>query len=264
MSKYITNYNQAFTNYSAQSERHGYPMGFFSFIRHRDCANKKAHIVSLEKNLNVDDISAKSSLERFFSDPDTTFNNHSFSLYLLDELSKSYPDENWERFYPVVKKAVYYTGQLYRGSLQIPIDAFINGMKGSSSDKIEDYTNDTNFDVGVSTSKKIEVAKSYTITTMQTMKGAHYAYGYLYEINYRGIGGVDIIETLKARGNDLSAEVASHKAEVNIIDSISPKDIEGCWDRNDIFFPNPKYKTDRKKKENVSEPERRERLFIRK
>ena len=92
-------------------------------------------------------------------------------------------------------------------------------------------------------------------------KSAYYQIGNLYKINYRGIGGIDIIPTHQLRENQIRVACATPKQEVNIVGKVRKEDIVGCWDKNNIFQPNPNYN-----KEDVSSnepvfPKKLKRLF---
>lgn len=238
---YLDIYFNALDNYISQKRRPGYAPGLFTHLRHsfyeypalidfrkilqkaKSKEEQKNTITAFLTNLNVEG----------------KINNHSFTAYLIDELVRSDPESNWEKLYP--KPIVFYQGILYRGTLQKPEDAFANGMTSSVSKKIEAYCNDTNCSTGVSTSTEKSIAQKYKTSVFQTAYGAHYEHGYLYKINYRGHGGVDIIETLKARGQNCRAAIAAHKQEVNIVGTVKPEDIVGCWGPDDKWIPNPVY-----------------------
>lgn len=262
MSKYVAEFNDAFTSYStSQIPRPGYIFGWFTSIRHSK--NLYPHIATLKANLeNCNDAeSAKSILTQYFKSPQTKFNNHSFAIYFIEALCKKYPNEGWEQYYPKEKVVKFFNGRLYRGTLQHPNDALKNGMQGSRSDNIEDYANDTNTHTGVSTSKNLGVASKYQHSVFNTVKGCHIQKGFLYEINYRGKGGVDIIETLKARQNDITANIAAHKEEVNIIGKVDPEDIVGFWDQVGNYQKNPKYLENRDQKQDLNIFDRLQNLF---
>ena len=129
------------------------------------------------------------------------------------------------------------------------------------SKKIEDYANDTSLGVGVSTSKDKKCAEAYSVSTFLTNKGAHYQHGWCYEINYRGIGGIDIEETLLKRNCKIIAAIASRKAEVNIIGKIEPEDIVGCWNKFDEYIPNPNYLPEKNSELTINFSARLARLF---
>lgn len=169
-------------------------------------------------------------------------NHHSFRSYLLDELSKLDNGDKWEKYYS--RPIVYATGLLFRETLQAPAKAFGRGMRGGQSPNVEDYANDTSGGTGLSTTKDFDVARQYSCSSFQTARGAHMEYGYIYFINYRGSGGVDIIETHKKRGNDFLVGVAKHKGEVNIIGKVDKEDIIGCIEARTVkYIPNPNYET---------------------
>ncbi len=261
MTKYSQCFQDALLNYQNQSARSGYVFGWFSTFRHS--RTLYPHIQTLQNDLDAAESEAEAMqiLKAYFSSPRTKMNNHSFAMYLLDILSASYGHEGWEEFYPQGKQLVFYTGILYRGTLQHPDDALARGMTSGASPNIEDYANDTNMHTGVSTSKVKEIAHKYQNLVIPTHRSAFLKRGFLYEINYRGAGGIDIIETLKARGDYLTANIASHKQEVNIIGKIVPEDIVGYWDENGEYHKNDKYDPARQPEMVDSLPERLTALF---
>lgn len=229
----------ALENYKNQAKRHGYCPGMFAAWRH----SKKSygHIDGLQKQLlNLsDDVAAKEVLKNYFNSPATKFNNHSFALYFLDQLMAKDAEGNWDRFYPKQKQVKFYNGIVYRGTLQKPEDALKNGICAlSRSPRVDDYACHTSMSIGVSTSKDKEVAKAYQTSVFPTGMSCYFEVGYLYEINYRGVGGIDIVETLKARGNLITSDGTQ---EVNIMGRISPNDIVGYWNKNGEFIENPNY-----------------------
>ncbi|MCF6766204.1 hypothetical protein L3V82_10510 [Thiotrichales bacterium 19S3-7] len=244
---YVEIFNLAFEAYSNAKERDGYPNGFLTFFRHS--LKKNDHLNNLENNLIQQDNDEKSMalLREYFKSERTTFNNHSFSLYLLDMLEEYRPlDENWQECYPNDKKIVFYTGRLYRGTLQGSRDAFTNGIVCEESHAIEDYASDTPCGIGVSTSKEEKIASGYAnkIYRHHSQVKAVELSGYTYHINYRDTGGIDLEATHRQRGNGIVLNVTrvKDKKEVNIIGKISPEDIEGCYcHKTKRFIPNPHY-----------------------
>ncbi len=261
MTKYSGHFEQALTLYCKQAKRPGYVFGLFSSIRHSKTLYP--HIAKLQYNLNNcdSDAEAKKILISYFQSPQTKLNNHSFALYLLDLLCKTDRNETWEIYYPKEKRIKFYTGTLYRGTLQAPHDALANGIMRESSENIEDYADDTNGHIGISTSKDFAVAKSYQTTILTGGGSAVVHKGYIYKIDYPEKGAIDIIETLRERGKNIMAAIASHKNEVNIIGRIAPQDIVGYWDQQDKYHANPNYVANRQLEENHSFPERLESLF---
>lgn len=276
MTKYLECFTTAFNNYSQKDEnsasteegwfhsffndstkaRPGYQFGWFSWLRHSKTLYP--HILQLKQNLNsvTEDDAAKEILHAYFRSTLTKFNNHSFALYLLDAILMAYPEERmiWEQYYPPGKELVFYNGELYRGMRiqrwQLD-EIFENGLDARESSKsIDDYAGDTTMGLGISTSKSRSVAEGYA--TAVVSRGIREAGqmiiidGYLLKINYRGMGGIDILPTLKARGEDINAFLGASKKEVNIVGRIKPSDIEGAWyvGRKNIsheFIANPNY-----------------------
>ena len=61
-------------------------------------------IERLQKYLNVtDDKVAEITLHKYFVSKETKFNNHSFAMYLLDQLITRYPEGGWND-YPAKNK----------------------------------------------------------------------------------------------------------------------------------------------------------------
>jgi hypothetical protein len=279
MSKYLNAFNKALRQYQKQKERPGYKPGLLSWIRHRNCtsSNPNLHIQGLKNHLiEHDDSTAEETIKLFLTSPKTQLNNHSFGTYLIDVLSKKYPDENWEDYYPNDKKLILYNGMVYRGMRisNIELHNFFNkGLTAlKNSDKIDDYVCDTSMSLGVSTSKDDKVAEMYATSVIS--RGIRecgqmiFLSGYLLEIDYRGDGGIDLLPTLTKRGQYISSFLGSPKKEVNIVGRISPKDIKGAWfvdrkGRSKDFIKNEKYKEirNRKPERNDSQPTKLRRLF---
>lgn len=245
MLTFLKCFDEAFEHYQRQSDRPGYLFGWLSSFRHSNILYPHIHTLQADLKNASDADQAKSLLQNYFKSPQTKLNNHSFAIYLLDVLSREYPDEGWDIYYPMEKSIVFYSGILYRGTLQTPDDALENGITSGKSRSVEDYAHDTNMHTGVSTSKNKKCAGAYQDTVLQTPTGAYRLKGYLYEIDYRGIGGIDIIETLKKRGRNITAAIASHKEEVNVIGTVKPEDIVGYWDQSGKYIANPGYDQNR-------------------
>lgn len=240
MTKYLKAFIDAYKDYVGQSPRPGYVLGWFSRLRHG--RSLYPHIQTLFKQLQTaSDDEAANIIINYLKSPKTKFNNHSFSIYLLKNLMISFPDAQWEEYYPKEKQIVFYNGELFRGSLQEPEQAFRDGMTSEGAHKIDEFAKHTNMAVGVSTSKVKAIAERYKNSTFLTPKSAYIQAGYLYQIDYRGLGAVDINKTMEKRGNDIERYVGQNKEEVNIVGGIPADDIVGCWDKNNKWIPNPSY-----------------------
>ncbi|TNF67744.1 MAG: hypothetical protein EP298_06815 [Gammaproteobacteria bacterium] len=167
MTDYKKIFDDALENYSSSTERPGYTSGWFTWLRHDN--KMYDHIQDLKDQLSSSTSDEKSIqiLQNYFKSDETTFNNHSFSLYLIDALEANCPNDGWDEYYPQGKKVKFYIGEIYRGTLQHPNSAFKVGMSASSSKSIEDYTPDTSGGTGISTAKDRAIAKEYSHTTTQ-------------------------------------------------------------------------------------------------
>jgi hypothetical protein len=247
---YIDVYNQAVNAYASQAERPGYqPTLFLTWVRHD--REKYPALIELETELltAVSRDAQKIILEKWLQDPRLKANDHSFRTYFVDALIQAFPDEAWEKYDK--KPLIFYSsdGFLYRGSLQHPDDAFKNGMHSSSHAKdIEDFAALMNYSAGVSTSKSVTVAKSYSSQLKMDHYGVHEFTGFIYQIHYRGNAGIDIEATQRKRG--ILIPLKGTKQEVNIVSSIPPEDIvgHGYVDENKMYVQikaNPQYQPDK-------------------
>ncbi len=232
--------------------RPGYKQGWFSFLRHR--GNHKSL-----KQLQKDILASPDQLETLIKDHllkrKKAANNHSFVMYLLDELKNAYPEQDWSQFDP--KPLVMGNGLLYRGTASSPTHVFRNGfLDYNPSEKIDDYLADMNGSVGISTTRDFSIAHTYALPRIQlhcgdiTNNNDIHLQSYIYKINYRGLSGIDIEGTAKARSKRFSAWCAQSKKEINIIGKIETADIEGAWkvfrdNREKVWIPNPHYKLER-------------------
>lgn len=235
-SLYLNCFERALNNYCNQKPRIGYTFTLFTKFRHSfkeypALSQLKAHLEQSNEDQH------KQLIVNFLKT--NPLNDHSFGMYLLDELISDFPDEQWLDFHP--KPIILFQGYLYRGSLQKYSDAFVNGMQCGSSDKIENYIKDANFGVGISTSTSLNVAREYQNTVYIAGTSGVVQKGYVYKVNYRGTQGIDITRTHLERGNCMSAFFASRKKEINIIGDIPAKDIMGCWNTKGEYYPNPNY-----------------------
>ncbi|VVC77024.1 hypothetical protein AQUSIP_23510 [Aquicella siphonis] len=230
---YLQAFNEAFDRYAQQADRPGYQPTFFGRIRHSK--SKYPALLEMEHALlssNIQD--QKNIIIQSLLGSKLKANNYSFRTYLVEVLTEQFPDEAWEQFDN--KKIVFFQQQnsgeagptyLYRGSLQDPDDAFLNGMtEGYQSGDIEDYADVSNYSTGVSTSKSARIASFYTSQIRTDHYGVHEFFGFLYQIHYRDSFGIDIDATQSARTS--SYPVTGTKQEVNIIKGIKTEDIVGC------------------------------------
>ncbi len=236
-SVYLANFNSALARYCRQENRSGYRFGLFSKFRHS--ASLYPRIAKLQEALSarVSEAEKKKALCRYFRSPETTFKNHSFSLYLLDELVAEFPYERWSAFYPANKKLVFYSGDLYKG-MQIGRaeleHIFEKGLTPEhSSNQIDDYANDKNLRFGIIMNKHkeaaIAAASGLSVQRTHDFVTSTVRNGYVLKVNYQGKGALDIIETLKQRGRQLSRWLLSRQNKVAVIDKIPASSIEGAW-----------------------------------
>ncbi|NNM59565.1 MAG: hypothetical protein HKM04_07085 [Legionellales bacterium] len=254
-SAYLAIFKNALARYCRRENRGGYQFGIFAKFRHS--ASLYPRLASLQEELEspVSENEKKKAVCRFLRSPETTFHNHSFSLYLLDELVALFPEQHWETFYPANKKLVFYSGNLYKG-MQIGRSElnqiFENGlMPQQSSTLIDDYVNDDNLCLGITMSKRKEsaIAQATGVSVQRSRDFVTSAprNGYLLKVNYQGKGGLDILETLKQRGKQFGDWVKSGKNRIAVIDKIPASHIEGAWfvshDKgiSNIYIPNKNY-----------------------
>lgn len=254
---YSTIYQQALTNYKKQQSRAGYTPGLFTSWRH-SCV-EYPELITLKNRIESagDPQTAKAIIIEYLSklQLQKKINNHSFASYFLDQLTMNDNANKWEQFYPNDKKLVFYNGTLYRGmriDKKTLEDIFTNGIKArETSYNIDDYVSDASLSLGISTSKDMSVAKYYaTGISARGFKECGKVFlvnGYVFEIDYQGMGGIDIIPTLEARKHSLRLALAKTKQEVNIIEDIPASSIKGAYavspkkDSSSIFYPNPNY-----------------------
>lgn len=252
MNKYTEIIKSAAEKYKNLAPRPGYPTTCFTAWRHSHRGDNK-RVEALFKaidNLSDAEAEAEAYIKEYFSVEQKKifnhFHNHSFNTYLVDELIASFPDAGWEIYEP--KPLEFYQGELYRGTLQQPDDAFKNGMRTDFSDSIEDYAQTTSYSVGVSTSKSVTTAGSYQNFVQGCEARARIVSGYLYKINYRDSDGIDIVATCEKRNSSVGYQT-KYKAEVNIIGAISSEDIVGAGrivdGRFQLTIPNPNYQEDK-------------------
>ena len=186
----------------------------------------------LEKSQS--DLDAFNLLTDRLTDPSLPWTDYSLNSYLIDELqnaskfkSSKLQGIDWNCFTPNALKT--FKGGVYRGTSSEPEKVFNQGFQDyHPSSQIDDYLNPRNLNTGVSTSRSFSVAESYTRVISRMGKRR-----FVYTIIYLGEGGVDIIETAKARAMDLKSlkntelTRAVNKDEINIIGLI-PKEYIYC------------------------------------
>jgi hypothetical protein len=254
---YLDIYLTALENYTNQKPRAGYTPGLFSCIRHS--CYEYSELVDFRKSLQKAPKKEiqKKTIEAFLFTlrKQGKINNHSFASYFLDALIKDDPTGRWECFYPDEKKIVFYSGTLYRGmriDFDVLMDIFANGLKNrKSSVAIDDYISDASLSMGISTSKNKTLAGTYALGMISRgYKDSGKVLlidGYLLEIDYNGLGGIDIMPTLAARGHHIRLALAKQKQEVNIIGDIPASCIKGAYHVthehgiSKEFYYNPNY-----------------------
>lgn len=281
MQAYVDAFDRAFERYKSQENRPGFSFGFFTRFRHK-CV-MYPHIQALRDELDASNTArdAIAALNNYFNHAKTKFNHHSFASYLQEELVKAFPRDQWENADPC--PVVFYQSTpgnketlLYRASRQSKEHAFEHGMtEGKHSDDLADYVAGSTYSKGVSTSKLYESAYQYGVNEfiIPTPNGVIYrefSGVYVYVINYRGLGGVDIDESLSQyRGlvTKLNQFEASGKQEVNVIGRVDPEDIVGAFElgrrAKGVFHHNPNYIPDRVLEKASTKEERLAQLFIR-
>lgn len=226
------------THYSFQSnEKRIYQSDFLGFFRHSQTVYPA--VQELQKKLaEADDEAAKGIIKLHFMDKKNKWNNYSFNHYLLDELYKVESPEDWEKewksFDP--NPIVYYQGILFRGSAESTAHCFQYGITESTqSEYLEDYIQDMNGSIGVSTTKSFQVAKNYALPTIVTRNEVIlatkpvWAESFIYVIDFKGKTAIDLEATFKLREKHSSAELSGNKKEVNIVGTVYSEEILGAF-----------------------------------
>ncbi len=252
-------YVKALESYCKQKSREGCLPTFFTKFRHAfkeyPALYKLRKALETEKNI----VTSLTLVANHFVSKTSTFNNHSFNNYFLDELKNSFKQVDWDCFTPkAVKK---YTGLLYRGDTRPPSLIFDTGFTERQSSNFDsDYQKYNNETIGISTSKDIDVAINYAINSKDAMlkrilRGQTQTLtpigSYVYVMNYQGNNGFDILKTGQARGINFSSvfhrdrSSALGNKEVNIKGPIVPELILGAFElKNEGSFlwnENPNY-----------------------
>lgn len=261
--KYLESFEKAKEAYVKQKNRPGYVRGFFSGWRHGTTLNQYATELHVQLKQEEKEEISKDIIKKVFIEHKKEFNNHSFMLYLLDELVKDFPNEGWEQFNP--KPIKLYKGEVYRGTDANPDTIFAKGFKEYSvSENLEDYTCYNTGSRGISTSKSYHVAQTYALPLVRPQHDCSLmearSEGYVYIINYRGNTGIDIDATSLERAKHTGSNPKTGKKEVNVVGAIKPSDIVCAvlFRRNAMNHPeiveridNPAYQ-DEQKEDNES------------
>jgi hypothetical protein len=260
--KYLDSINIASENYGKQEERPGYKRGWLSWLRHFNAKNNPV-VKKLKDSVEAceQDSQAKEIIEAHFKE--NQFNNHSFSIYLLDELLKNFPTENWAQYQP--KPVVFFQGTVFRGTQIPPEIVFKHGFSDRNPSKnLDNYISDFNGSVGVSTTKELAIAKSYALPRLRK-SDMDYSdaepYGYIYKITCRSNTAIDLEATHIKRNNLLGAKLSKGKAEVNIVGNIKACDVMMAWKvyrdsrPAEILLNEHKYEGNNEREKDTSYPE---------
>lgn len=232
MKKSIVNcLNIALEKYTTQAQREGYQMTLFTRMRHS--FTKTSKIKALEEAIEraPTDNAIMNILATHFTHANATFNNHSFNSYFIDALKQcdALSAIDWDCFTPRAVKR--FRGQVYRGMSRPPKLIFESGLSEKETSPLyNDYLKVATGSVGVSTSKSFDTALAYTTNYRRTGDDR-----FIYEIDYRGAGGFDVFETIKAQGLAMTGLFSSprksavDKAEVNIKGGVSRAEIKGAY-----------------------------------
>jgi hypothetical protein len=236
----------AIERYRKKMLRPGYPQTIHDLQHHPFNAAEHLDLFMAEIQASRNDLEAFNILTDRLTDIHADWSPYGFNSYLIDSLkaisrqpeSKIAPID-WDCFTPSAVKL--FEGVVYRGTSSEPDKVFKKGFEDyNPSGDVSNYFKPRNLDVGVSTSRSFKVAEKYTRVSSRQGKSR-----FVYTIIYRGIGGVDIIETAKAKGlllRDLTNPQltrALEKDEVNIIEKIAPEQIYCVTE----FLPNGTEKT---------------------
>ncbi len=236
----------AIERYRKKMLRPGYPQTIHDLQHHPFNAEEQLDLFMAEIQASRNDLEAFNILTDRLTDIHADWSPYGFNSYLIDSLkaisrqseSKIAPID-WDCFTPSAVKL--FEGVVYRGTSSEPNKVFKQGFTDyNPSHDVSDYLKPKNLDVGVSTSRSFKVAEKYTRVSSRQGKRR-----FVYTIIYRGIGGVDIIETAKAKGlllRDLTNPQLTRalgKDEINIIEKIAPEQIYCVTE----FLPNGTEKT---------------------
>lgn len=247
LNRYSLAFNHALENYIKQTKRSHfsftsnekriYKSDFLSSFRH----SQKLYpaLEELQKNLtDVDDEKAKLIIKKHFRDKNNKWNHYSFNNYFLDEIYKLETHQDWESEWKVFDNhpISYYQGILFRGSAEDIYHCFKYGIKESATSVfLEDYIQDMNGSIGVSTTKSFHVAKSYALPNIYPRNEVSitgkpiWTEAYIYVIDFKGNTAIDLENTFISRGEMVAAQLSKNKAEVNIVGRISPEEILGAF-----------------------------------
>lgn len=246
--RYIPLFDQALCNYIKQAprthfsfkatEKRIYQADFFGYFRHSQILYPA--LEQLQKKLAAvdDDNEARRMIQCHFMNKSNKWNDYSFNNYLLDAIYKAESKEDWEKEWQSFDKKpiCYYQGLLFRGSAEDTLHCFKQGIKeNTSSEFLEDYIQDMNGAIGVSTTKSFQVAKNYALPTLITRNEAIlatkpiWAESSIYVIDFKGETGIDLQATFTLRGQHGAAELSKNKKEVNIVGTVSSEEILGAF-----------------------------------
>ncbi|WP_454781845.1 hypothetical protein [Legionella sp. WA2022007384] len=245
--KYLLPFKRALDNYIKQTKRSHfsfssdekriYKADFFGSFRHSQKLYPALEQLQ-DKLTEVNDEEARKIIKIHFMDKNNKWNNYSFNSYFLDEIYKIEIYEEWEKEWKVFDKnpISYYQGILFRGSAENISHCFKYGIKESvKSDFLEDYVQDMNGSIGISTSKSFNVAKVYALPTVFVRNEVSMTAtpileeSYIYLIDFKGKTAIDLEGTFTSRGEKGAAELSKNKEEVNVVGSISPEEIVGAF-----------------------------------
>lgn len=248
---YLETFKRAQLSYTNREKRDGYTRTWLSYFRHFFGMTKDDVDFFTQLSQVDDKDTAKKLIEDYFTLNAKSFNNHSFGSYFLDFLQKEFPDENWKRFDP--KPIIYYQGTLYRGDSRPYDKIFEEGfIEPKSSESLDDYVKGATGCIGVSTTKSFGIAHAFALppVTSRRMEDTGFVYshnGFVYEIDYSGTDGIDVVNTWKARGGlTFTAWFSQELQEVNVKGRIAREDIvcvhQVSRDGESERIPNPNYR----------------------
>lgn len=270
MNKYALTFMRALKNYTEAAPRDGYTLGFFTWVRHNFNQRKRfADDFKIRFFYSNSNKEAQLFLEAYLTHKETTFNDHSFSVYLLDALQEDFATENWQRFDPNTLR--FYQSSLgsepkylYYGVIVNRHEIFKNGIFDPNPfSSLSNYLSGfTWFTYGVAMTKRYEYAEfqaklPWQIKTSTIVWYREISDTYVFKINYRGKKAIDVEESNKALVNNRRGGLSAltHdpiNQEVIAIGHVSTKDIVGAYglykSKNPDWYPNPNYQTQRQSK----------------
>lgn len=208
----------------------GYPRagvveGKLTGVRHSHANNPVLDSLDakLEKTKTIDEV--KRVIKEHFSQVNS-WNAHSFNYYLLDELVKDFPQDNWQTFDP--KPLIYFHGKVFIASTVDPDRAFVHGLQEATpSNVIEDYLACNTGLYGFTVKEKAVKDGLPDWRPMNLFSSSKPQTCWLYEVKYRGSAGIDVEQTKSIRGAVWDKVRPDHH-RVNIKGLIKPEDIIGA------------------------------------